>query len=1118
MTLTARYVSLCLLFLLASLAHAAMKPRVIETVHPTEDVVIASIVIDAPKDGKADAAGAIQAAIDEAAKAGGGVVFLPVGRYRLEGRLTLREGVTLRGDWMFSLRGRFVPAKCTLLMVVADRGKPDAPPAIAMERGTGLREVVIWHPDQRAADIVPYPWTIRTSQKRTGNNVTIQNVSLVNPYQAIKIGPETNELHTIRNVFGTPLKTGIWVDTTTDIGRIYRVVFRRELWACSELPGAPVARDKALREFLLREGTAFEMRRSDWEYLARVSASGYRVGMLFRSGEKGAANAVIASCALRDCDTALRLEALNPVGLSAAGCDLWDNRLAIHAPESFRSVAQFHGVRYRGGQVRLDGPGTLMFEGGEVRAEEGSAPPIIRAAKGQLSLLGTKFYGEKPTVQLGKGVRRARVLGCLPGSVDIKSRGDVAVAPSLEPILTAGEFHSYRSVPRPASAKLLVVTDFGASPTEADNTLAFTKALKAAGRTAGTVYVPAGNFRLAGEIVVPAQVELRGSFDVPHHTVSGGSVLLTSSGRGKEDGTPFIRLEAGSGLRGLTIYHPEQDVSNPTPYPWAIQSLGPRCWLVDVTLGNAYQGVDFWTHDSTGHVIRYLAGCVLRRGLFVSKSDGDGWVEDVQFNPHYAARLHRSLPRPKEMDFSRVIDFQRRRLEGIVFGRCKSEHVRGTFIYAAYDGIAFRDDEGKGADATVLMHGTDTGSRCVVLEGSANVRFVNAQLVPLSKYEKGAIIATQSFTGKASFVNTQIWGGGTSGVIDGTGEVKIHGVNTLSGPFILKGGTVEIGNANFQRDLRPHIRVEKGVRVARLIGNLAPGELRIENHAGYWLYARANALPILPETPQKAFRTGFEAGENQGRRDTVAKRGGGIQSVSAAACRPAETHARTGKRALRLAAHADSAEHAYVYFHVFDGPIPVQADAVLSYWLRPTDERSRTVGVDLLFTDGSTFRDSGAKSSDGIAVHPGAVRGKPGTWTQVVIPLGATHAGKTIQTMMFAFDSRAGRGPLEAWVDDVAIESAYGDASHTVTISPKGGLHRGPVRVELTAPKGSRIRYSLDGVSPTAKSPLYQKPIVLDKPGVWEVRAIAETADGKSRSSVVGALYDIPPVKKEDAP
>ncbi|HAZ64625.1 MAG TPA: hypothetical protein DCZ72_13585, partial [Armatimonadetes bacterium] len=64
-------------------------PRVVDTVWPTADVVIASVVVQPPIDPNADAAPLIQAAIDEAADGGGAVVFLPVGAYRLASPLVL---------------------------------------------------------------------------------------------------------------------------------------------------------------------------------------------------------------------------------------------------------------------------------------------------------------------------------------------------------------------------------------------------------------------------------------------------------------------------------------------------------------------------------------------------------------------------------------------------------------------------------------------------------------------------------------------------------------------------------------------------------------------------------------------------------------------------------------------------------------------------------------------------------------------------------------------------------------------------------------------------------------------------------------------------------------------
>ena len=75
--------------------------------------------------------------------------------------------------------------------------------------------------------IVPYPYCL---VQKGGNNATFENLTLVNAYQGIRIGPGGNELHYVHNVYGTPLKVGIRYDSTTDIGRIENVHFSPDYW------------------------------------------------------------------------------------------------------------------------------------------------------------------------------------------------------------------------------------------------------------------------------------------------------------------------------------------------------------------------------------------------------------------------------------------------------------------------------------------------------------------------------------------------------------------------------------------------------------------------------------------------------------------------------------------------------------------------------------------------------------------------------------------------------------------------------------------------------------------------------------------------------------------------
>jgi len=540
----------------------------------------------------------------------------------------------------------------------------------------------------------------------------------------------------------------------------------------------------------------------------------------------------------------------------------------------------------------------------------------------------------------------------------------------------------------------------------------------------------------------------------------------------------------------------------PTPYPWTIRGLGPGCWLEDVNLGNSWQGVDFWTNDSTGHLVRYLSGCCLKRGLWVSKSSGPGWVEDLQFNPHYALRLPKGLPcRPHPQNSVAIlIDFLRQNLEGMVFGRCADEKIFATFLYAAYDGIAFRDDQG-GGTARIMIHGTDTASQAATLESADRLEFIAAQLVPLGKWEHAAIVTTPSFAGTARFFNTQVWAGSLTADLQGPGTVLIQQMNTLSGGFRQTAGKAILETINLGRDLHPHVTVEGG-SCELLACQSRSGPLRWE---GDGIQAFANSATTLGAFPADlsvpgTFATSWEDGDPAAIVDQLAQ-GGGIRFVTDAHCQPvAVPDAADGKRAVQLSGVVPKGKHGYVYFKLAEGPVAVYPDTVLSYAVKPLNEEGTHVAVDAVFDEGLPLRDRGLTDTDKRGAHPGGAKGPVGEWTRIRLPLGRV-SGRTIQYFMFAYDhSEAGEETMAALVDDLKVESelaGLGDWQITATVGPQGLALTGP-----TAP----IRYTLDGSNPSPESPLYRGPIPLSGAGVREIRYALQRADGSLNPLVFSRL------------
>ncbi len=1078
-------------------------PQAVTPRFPTSDLVIAEEIVTPPAATDTDAAPFLQAAIDRTAQRGGGTVFAAAGTYRIASRIIVREGVTLRGDFFAQ-----APGAGTLLSITADKGREDAPATFSIERGGGLVGLTFWYPEQRLPDPVPYPWTIKNATMPANDNQTVADCTFVNAWKAICIGPDGNELHTFRNLKICALKTGIEIDSTTDIGRISKVTVAPAVWLESGLPGVPSA--SALRDHLLREDTVGVMiGRSDWEYIWRLEVFGYRRGLVFRKGARGTTNAVMAESRLTGCGRACEVQALNQVGLSAYCCEFAGTEHAWFGTPSFDAVVQFHSCRFDGVTAN-DGSGVVTFHACDLATADVTCVP-----DGQLTAmdcaLGRATLAARRVRLLGFDAAKARVDG-------LDAAGDVMVHAAAcgkagEPVVWGDP----PPFPRPKSDALFVVTAFGASPEREDNAAAFQAALDKAGANpgGGTVYVPGGRYAFRGDIVVPTGVELRGCSDVPHHTVSGGTVLLVHHNRGAESGSPFVSLAGGSGLRGVTFWYPEQPLKAPEPYPWTVRALGKHCWLKDVTIGNAWQAVDLATHRSDGHRVSYLAGAMFRRGLFVGGCKATGWIEDVQFNPHYACRLPKDLPRvegerPGDVG-GRVIQFQREHLEGIVIRDCRDARLRGTFLYAAYDGLAFRGD----CRAQVLMHGTDTGSRAVVFEMTrgARVDMALTQLVSLGDWAQAAIVTLPADRGTARLLNSQMWAGPATAILEGSGTVRLEQFNTLTGPIEARAGRLEVLNGVFDRVLSPHLSFSAPAR-GEVVGTLFErGPLRVEadrRHVRTFANSLSSVPPALdPGDVPTQLASGFEPGEPAAVVDTVATRGGGLRRVSDNRCGAVErADAHSGRYAVRLAGVSDDPAYSFVYQTLFKQPVFVMPDTVLTYWFKPLNESGRGTGIDLLFADGKTLRQSGSVDRDGISTFPGVKRGRLDAWTQITVPLGK-FAGNTIVTVMAAYDTRKGGGRFESLFDDLRIAPELSPAAWRVRLEPAGGRVARGTQIRLVKEPSVRVRYTLDGSAPKADSPEYKEPFTLTQRGVVEVQVTPLTLDGALSEQVFGALYEV---------
>lgn len=259
-------------------------------------------------DSKTDNTAFFQKALDAAHKAGGGVVNVPAGRYRLNGTLSIPAGVTLQGTYHApptTLRNASGELSGSVLLAYAGRGSAQGAPFIRLAGSNAvLAGMIVTYPEWKQTDVPPVPYPPCVLSEDT-ENVGVLDCLLLNPYEGIKL--VRAHRHLIRNVTGYPIKRGLYVDECYDIGHIENVHF----WPF----GVLYKPDDPFCLWVNTQGVAFELARTDWHYVSNTFCFGYGVGYKFSESKAGSTNGNFLGIGADSCQRAVVVEQAQPPGL-----------------------------------------------------------------------------------------------------------------------------------------------------------------------------------------------------------------------------------------------------------------------------------------------------------------------------------------------------------------------------------------------------------------------------------------------------------------------------------------------------------------------------------------------------------------------------------------------------------------------------------------------------------------------------------------------------------------------------------------------------------------------------------------------------------------------------------
>ncbi|GAA1501493.1 hypothetical protein GCM10009827_011170 [Dactylosporangium maewongense] len=717
-------------------------PRLVDTRFPTGDVVVADFdatAYGADGTGRRDATAALQAALWDCYDAGGGTVWLPAGTYRVTGTVEVPAFCTLRGDRRDPDSG----GGSYGTVVSADLPAGDAGPVLFRIGGSaGVVGLTTYYPRQNAAAPVHYNFTfeIPGSAWKGASGAdenymmsTVAEVTMLNSFRGIGIS-------TMRDERGRPPGNGQTHESAT-VRDVRGTVLYRGVEAYN---GADVGTWEDVRfsnAYWAQAPAAYQPpARSTVDAWTRANGTGFVLG---------------------------DLEWDQFTGLAAA-----DYRIGIHVVAGLR--AEFTGVFDR---VRIERTGValqvdrfderwgLAIAGGQLRGDEAA---VVNNGGGYVKLTGTQVSGAvRGTVH--------QMDGALPD--DDGSR--TATRPARRVLFQADAPHGNGYLPA------------------ADATPAIQRALDKAGRGGGVVYLPAGWYRLAGRLSVPAGVQLLGASPVPNRDEdgrSGGTVLWAFAGRGSAtaDTDPAAITLRGdrAGVAGLRVFHPENNPAAPgglVPYPYVVRGLGDSTYAVNLGLPNAWNALDM---AGDRFLVRKIKGTFVRHG--VTARGADGRVEGVLSNGNTFVRTGFAVPRwvlGADL-FPQVIDaWTRTNADLVTVDGARRLTVAGAFGYGLHNGLVV-----KSGDVRAVNLGTDN------LGGDGHTVRVDggrASVVNLMRYNgatsQGAVTLYNVMV--INIVEHEV-----TAVPDGAGTVRLTGNATRPGHY--EPGTVVTAVARPARGFR----------------------------------------------------------------------------------------------------------------------------------------------------------------------------------------------------------------------------------------------------------------------------------------------------------------------------
>ena len=335
------------------------QPRIVDTLSPTADVVVADLVVtEAPyladNSGAADSTQAIRTALADCYNAGGGTVYLPAGKYRVTDAIKIPAFVTLRGDWQSPDEGTDYGT-----VILADVPSVDAanPALFTIGGSAAAMGLTVFYPNQSIENPKPYPFTFYISGNG-GEDYMLQSVidcTVINGYRGIGVCVDelgAHEMMSLENVKGCFLSVGAVAYNQADVGTWKGLSIDNKYWANAAAEYA-VTDAAALDAYTRANAVGMILGDLEWTEFADINISGRSIGIHIAKGKRIEFAGSMFDVNVTNCKIGLQVDSIDDRwGMAVARGSISGSEAAIvNTSKGYVKIADVHVQGKQSGKI-----------------------------------------------------------------------------------------------------------------------------------------------------------------------------------------------------------------------------------------------------------------------------------------------------------------------------------------------------------------------------------------------------------------------------------------------------------------------------------------------------------------------------------------------------------------------------------------------------------------------------------------------------------------------------------------------------------------------------------------------------------------------------------------------